>query len=132
MSYPDMASNVSIWDVLEDSPVIKHGTTPVPGPDPHAQWAGVGTGSGVFLVALITIAVLVKRNLEAVERVLDRLQTCLTAATQWLRRDRVNAATSPNPVRPDTVIEIRNLSDSQRIGIREMARLDCPPQPQWI
>ena len=129
--YPDLANNTSTLDILDDSPPPEPVTTTVLATTTAEQWAGVGGGTSVALVALIAIAVLIKRNLEALEGVLVRLQTLLTTATNWLRRNQADAATSPQPAHPEVVVELRNLSDSQRIGIREMAQRDCHPQV-WL
>ena len=128
-------SNESIWEHLDD-PATRAIASTVSTVAAEAQWAGVGSGCTVLTVALIGLVVAIRRNLQMVERVLGHLQSCLLATTRLIRREDEAAVPSPPIAHPETVVEMRNLSDSQRIGIRKMIQRDCPAPSsavqQWI
>ena len=120
--------NGSIWDLLEGDSASE--TRPTVASTVHGtDWAGVGSGVGVLLVALIGVAVAVRRNLEAVEGLLNRLQLCLTTMTSLMRREESHTTAAP-PTAHSAPVPWRNPTDSTLIEMREMEGQDCPPPPE--
>ena len=110
-------SNESIWDFLEDGDPTEFELTPttIPTEWSTGEWCGLGGGLFAALLSLLALALAVRRSLELVDRIGQRIQTG-TAALSSAWRGMRDANAPP----PDRIIvrQPRNLSDDEVIEMR--------------
>ena len=106
-----MYTNISNWDIFTAANV---GTTPESDPPSPGLIEGV-SGAAVGIVLLIGIAIAVRKNLETVQVILERLLGLLTVIANAIRSR--FPTTSPPP--PPNESRARNYTDDEIIEMRE-------------
>ena len=107
-----MYANLSNWDIFTAATDV--GTTPESDPPIPGLIEGL-SGAAVVIALLIGIAIAVRKNLEAVQVILERLLSLLTVIANAIRKR--FPTTTPPP--PPNVTGARNYTDDEIIEMRE-------------